>query len=87
MFHIVHVPGISDFRFDTTMVGAPLVFTDQFLQITTGVSSGMLYGLGEHRAPLYHNLSQWQQYSFWARDNGPVVSFTSEDTRNITTGL
>ncbi|OCT61893.1 hypothetical protein XELAEV_18047924mg [Xenopus laevis] len=49
---------------------APLIFADQFLQISTSLPSGYLYGLGEHYIAL--NLSlQWNRLTFWNRDLRP----------------
>uniref|UniRef100_A0A6I8SYA0 Lysosomal alpha-glucosidase n=1 Tax=Xenopus tropicalis TaxID=8364 RepID=A0A6I8SYA0_XENTR len=49
---------------------APLIFADQFLQISTSLPSGYLYGLGEHLTAL--NLSlQWNRLTFWNRDLRP----------------
>ncbi len=42
--------------------------------MSTVVPSGFLYGIGEHRAPLYRNLSQWQRFAIWAHDHWPDVS-------------
>ena len=62
---------VSYFRFDSTL--APLLYADQYLQLSTVVPSGFLYGLGEHRSALYHNTSIWQQVALWARDQPPGV--------------
>uniref|UniRef100_A0A8C3KGT3 P-type domain-containing protein n=1 Tax=Calidris pygmaea TaxID=425635 RepID=A0A8C3KGT3_9CHAR len=53
---------------------APLIFADQFLQISTLLPSRFLYGLGEHRGPLLHSLD-WSTLSLWARDVSPTESF------------
>jgi len=64
------------FSFDTASVAGPLIFADQFIEISSGTDTGMIYGLGEHRARLLHNASaMWQQYVMWARDNPPAVRF------------
>ncbi len=57
------------------MQSSPLIFADQFLQLSTRVPAGFMYGIGEHRAPLYRNLSQWQRFAIWAHDHWPDVSF------------
>ncbi|XP_051856102.1 lysosomal alpha-glucosidase-like [Antechinus flavipes] len=53
---------------------APLIFADQFLQISTLLPSAFLYGLGEHRRGFLHHLD-WTTLSFWARDVPPTESF------------
>ncbi|KFQ99838.1 Lysosomal alpha-glucosidase, partial [Nipponia nippon] len=53
---------------------APLIFTDQFLQIATSLPSRFLYGLGEHRGTLLHSLD-WSTLTLWARDVSPTESF------------
>jgi len=62
------------FRFDTASVSGPLIFADQFIEISSATDTGLIYGLGEHRTRLLHNASaMWQQYSMWSRDNPPTV--------------
>ncbi|XP_040976019.1 lysosomal alpha-glucosidase-like isoform X6 [Aquila chrysaetos chrysaetos] len=53
---------------------APLIFADQFLQISTLLPSKFLYGLGEHRGTLLHSLD-WSTLTLWARDVPPTESF------------
>uniref|UniRef100_A0A8D0G2F7 P-type domain-containing protein n=1 Tax=Sphenodon punctatus TaxID=8508 RepID=A0A8D0G2F7_SPHPU len=53
---------------------APLIFTDQFLQISTTLPSKFLYGLGEHRGSFLHSLD-WSTLTFWARDVPPTESY------------
>ncbi|XP_065588967.1 lysosomal alpha-glucosidase-like isoform X2 [Cyrtonyx montezumae] len=53
---------------------APLIFADQFLQISTALPSRFLYGLGEHRSTLLHSLD-WSTLTLWARDVAPTESF------------
>ncbi|XP_030067173.1 lysosomal alpha-glucosidase [Microcaecilia unicolor] len=50
---------------------APLIFADQFLQISTTLPSKFLYGLGEHRSSFLHSLD-WKTLTFWACDVPPV---------------
>ena len=60
-------------RFNSEIPQAPLIFSDQFLQMSTSTGSGLIYGLGEHQNPFLIN-STWKQFSFWARDMFPLVS-------------
>ena len=65
--------------FDTTSVSGPLIFSDQFIEISTATDTGLIYGLGEHRSRLLHNASaMWQRYVMWASDRAPSVSFCSK---------
>ncbi|ELU15628.1 hypothetical protein CAPTEDRAFT_167453 [Capitella teleta] len=52
---------------------SPLIFTDQFLLISTLLSSSNLYGLGEQKAPLQKG-GAWARYSLWARDQSPTFN-------------
>ncbi|XP_059156797.1 uncharacterized protein LOC131941537 [Physella acuta] len=58
--------------FDTTGT-APLIFSDQFLQIATKLSTSYLYGLGEHRSSFIQMLTTWKRVAFWNRDDVPKV--------------
>jgi len=65
--------------FDTTSVAGPLIFADQFIEISAATNTGLIYGLGEHRTRLLHNASaMWQQYVMWARDQPPSVRISSQ---------
>ncbi|KAM8947191.1 lysosomal alpha-glucosidase [Pelodytes ibericus] len=50
---------------------APLLFADQFLQISTTLPSQYLYGLGEHLTALNLDL-KWTRLTFWNRDLIPT---------------
>ncbi|XP_076839543.1 lysosomal alpha-glucosidase [Brachyhypopomus gauderio] len=50
---------------------APLFYADQFLQMSTSLPSAFVYGLGEHRSHLLHDV-QWTTFTMWARDAAPV---------------
>uniref|UniRef100_A0AAV2LKQ6 Uncharacterized protein n=1 Tax=Knipowitschia caucasica TaxID=637954 RepID=A0AAV2LKQ6_KNICA len=50
---------------------APLFFADQFLQMSSSLPSGHIYGLGEHRDAFQHNI-QWNTLTMWARDVPPM---------------
>nr|KAG8538480.1 hypothetical protein GDO81_022580 [Engystomops pustulosus] len=49
---------------------APLLFADQFLQISTSLPSQYIYGLGEHLTSINLN-TDWSRLTFWNRDIGP----------------
>ena len=68
---LVWVPSATSWlcRFDTT--GTKLTFADQYIEITTGLSTNYLYGLGERREKLLHDVSKGFSYSSWARDQPP----------------
>lgn len=70
MLFIPWLPALC--RFDTNLAGSPLIYGDQFLQISTLLSSNQLYGFGEHQAALQKG-GGWSRYSFWARDQPPTV--------------
>ena len=57
------------YRFDTVSAGA-LIFSDQFLQISSTLSTKFVYGLGEHRKPFLKDVN-WKQFSFWNADQWP----------------
>ena len=57
--------------FDSTV--SPLIFADQFIKISTRLSSPFVYGLGEHRQTLLINVTDtWKKLTFWSRDFPPV---------------
>lgn len=49
---------------------APLLFADQFLQISTSLPSHYVYGLGEHQTSINLN-TNWSRLTFWNRDIQP----------------
>ncbi|XP_064601739.1 lysosomal alpha-glucosidase-like isoform X2 [Liolophura sinensis] len=62
-------PGSQNLLFDTSR-GAPLIFADQFIQLSTQLGSDYLFGLGEHRGTFLHSLN-WTKLAFWTRDQPP----------------
>ncbi|KAL7878317.1 hypothetical protein AOLI_G00092910 [Acnodon oligacanthus] len=62
--------------FDTTV--APLVFEDQFLQISAKLASDNIYGLGEHVHQNYRHDVNWRTWPIFTRD-----SFPNGGTHNI----
>ncbi|CAF0978923.1 unnamed protein product [Adineta steineri] len=57
--------------FDSSV--APLIFADQYMKLSTRLSSPLVYGLGEHRQPLLINVSaEWKRLTFYSRDFPPV---------------
>lgn len=73
-FHEVHVCLFSVSRLssmNTTV--APLLFADQYLQLSTTLASSLVSGLGEHYTPLLLDLN-WTSVTLWNRDMAPHVS-------------
>uniref|UniRef100_A0AAZ3QT78 P-type domain-containing protein n=1 Tax=Oncorhynchus tshawytscha TaxID=74940 RepID=A0AAZ3QT78_ONCTS len=50
---------------------APLFYCDQFLQLSSSLSSQYIYGLGEHRSSFLHDI-HWNTLTMWARDVAPT---------------
>ncbi|XP_035695531.1 lysosomal alpha-glucosidase-like [Branchiostoma floridae] len=59
---------------------APLIYADQFLELSTSLPSRNIYGLGEHRGPFRHSLD-WVRIPFWARDKSTASA--KEDVTNL----
>ncbi|KAI4815127.1 hypothetical protein KUCAC02_005290 [Chaenocephalus aceratus] len=55
--------------FDTTM--APLVFADQYLQISAKLPSHNIYGLGEHVHKQFRHDTNWKTWPIFTRDAFP----------------
>ncbi|XP_006746626.1 maltase-glucoamylase, intestinal [Leptonychotes weddellii] len=49
----------------------PLLFADQFLQLSTRLPSANVYGLGEQVHPQYQHDMKWKTWSLFARDTTP----------------
>ncbi|CAL8074591.1 unnamed protein product [Orchesella dallaii] len=71
--------GIQVFRkntqfplFDSTV--APLIYSDQFLQITTSLVSSYLYGIGETVESLHKGGGDWKRYVLFNRDQIPGIN-------------
>lgn len=52
---------------------APLLFADQYLQLSTALASSLVSGLGEHYTSLLLDLN-WTSLTLWNRDMAPHVS-------------
>ncbi len=61
----------SAYRLDTSI--APLIFADQFLQISTKLPSNYVYGFGEHEHGSFHHDINWKTYGMFSRDQYPKV--------------
>lgn len=62
------------FRFDSSI--GPLLFSDQFLQLSTHLPSTNVYGLGEHVHQQYRHDMNWKTWPMFSRDTTPnEVSF------------
>uniref|UniRef100_A0AAR2KY95 Glycoside hydrolase family 31 TIM barrel domain-containing protein n=1 Tax=Pygocentrus nattereri TaxID=42514 RepID=A0AAR2KY95_PYGNA len=55
--------------FDTTV--APLIFEDQYLQISAKLASDNVYGLGEHVHQNYRHDMNWRTWPIFTRDSFP----------------
>ncbi|KAF7653977.1 hypothetical protein LDENG_00076250, partial [Lucifuga dentata] len=55
--------------FDTSV--APLVFADQYLQLSAKLPSHNIYGLGEHVHKRYHHDTNWKTWPIFTRDAFP----------------
>ncbi|KAM6966271.1 lysosomal alpha-glucosidase [Tautogolabrus adspersus] len=49
---------------------APLLYADQYLQLSTALASSLVSGLGEHYTPLVLDLN-WTSLTLWNRDMAP----------------
>ncbi|KAK3096024.1 hypothetical protein FSP39_022064 [Pinctada imbricata] len=56
--------------FDTALPG--MVFTKQFLQITTRLPSDNVYGFGEHNHRRFRHDTNWKTWPIFTRDCAPV---------------
>ncbi|XP_060588970.1 lysosomal alpha-glucosidase-like, partial [Ruditapes philippinarum] len=54
----------------STKGAAPLIFTDQFLQLSSLLPSSYIYGIGEHRNNLMLNVN-WTRKTLWNLDQIP----------------
>ena len=71
--YIQFVMSLSSFsRFDSSVLGAPLIFANQFLQLTTTLSSDQVYGLGEHKSRIQKG-GMHGRYVMWNKGQHPVV--------------
>lgn len=55
--------------FDSSI--GPLLFSDQFLQLSTHLPSANVYGLGEHVHQQYRHDMNWKTWPMFARDTTP----------------
>ncbi|KAM4628069.1 sucrase-isomaltase, intestinal [Polymixia lowei] len=62
--------------FDTSM--GPLVFADQYLQLSARLPSNNIYGLGEHVHRNYRHDTNWKTWPIFTRD-----AFPNGDTHNL----
>ncbi|XP_055458101.1 maltase-glucoamylase isoform X1 [Psammomys obesus] len=62
--------------FDSSI--GPLLFSDQFLQLSTHLPSANVYGLGEHVHQQYRHDMNWKTWPMFSRDTTP-----NEDGNNL----
>ncbi|XP_038174418.1 maltase-glucoamylase, intestinal isoform X2 [Arvicola amphibius] len=58
--------------FDSSI--GPLMFSDQFLQLSTRLPSANVYGLGEHVHQQYQHDMNWKTWALFARDTFPTAA-------------
>lgn len=75
---------LNVFRFDTTM--APLVFEDQYLQLSAKLPSHNIYGLGEHVHRHYRHDTNWRTWPIFTRDAFPNGVRSTNNTCTHTAG-
>ncbi|XP_072820413.1 maltase-glucoamylase isoform X1 [Vicugna pacos] len=61
--------------FDSSI--GPLLFADQFLQLSTRLPSANVYGLGEHVHQQYRHDMNWRTWPIFARDTAPTGDGTN----------
>ncbi|XP_029026154.1 sucrase-isomaltase, intestinal-like [Betta splendens] len=66
---VVHRKGNKKVLFDTRM--APLVFSDQYLQLSARLPSNKVYGLGEHVHRQFLHDMNWKTWPIFTRDSLP----------------
>ncbi|XP_076591162.1 sucrase-isomaltase, intestinal [Chaetodon auriga] len=66
---VVRRQGSNRTLFDTTI--GPLVFENQFLQLSAKLPSHNIYGLGEHVHKHYRHDTNWKTWPIFARDGFP----------------
>ena len=57
------------YRFDTSI--GPLVYSDQYLQISTKLPSEYIYGFGEHIHKRFRHDLYWKTWPIFTRDQLP----------------
>lgn len=66
------------YSFDTSV--GPLIFEDQFLQLSTKLPSSNIYGFGEHEHESFRHDLNWKRWGSFARDQPPSVSCNNTTT-------
>lgn len=60
------------FSFDTNIPG--MIFSDQYIQLSTRLVSSNIYGFGEHTDENFKQNTNWKKLSLFARDMSTDVS-------------
>ena len=57
------------YRFNSSI--APLIYADQFIQLSSSLVSKYIYGLGERRSSLLLS-AEWKTYTIWTEEANGV---------------
>lgn len=69
---VIYIPSCPSCSSMNTTV-APLLFADQYLQLSTTLASHLVSGLGQHYSSLFLDVN-WTTLTLWNRDMAPHVS-------------
>ena len=67
-----HIIRLCFFSFDTNIPG--MIFSDQYIQLSTRLTSTNIYGFGEHTDDSYKQDINWKKMSLFAHDMPTNVS-------------
>jgi lysosomal alpha-glucosidase len=73
--------------FQSSVLGGPLIFSDQFIQISTIVPSKRVYGIGEQRLSFMHDLNRWIQIALYSHDVPPYPNVNLYGVHNFMLGM
>lgn len=66
--------------FDTNIPG--MIFSDQYIQLSTRLASSNIYGFGEHTNEKYKHDTNWIKWSLFSRNTPTDVSVLYSNIKN-----